>query len=295
MLDTALNCSWAYKWCVKDYAQPTLLADMPFELTAYCVVMGTAVLLVQGFYLYRVGAVSKNWYFVGVYGAICVGCYGVAIYMCYYCATHDQVAAFADIANVSWIWFGGVLFSDLSITLAMSYYLIFKPKKQIGGLVETSSPIKMIVLKAVQTNALSAICQVCIVALYARWGTALHYTYFGFIETKIYIGSFIATLNTRNPHGNGNFDSSHSKEGRTKGLGAIPSQQPVHVSVRQEIAVDGDEDGDSLGDIKASFPAQGSLAAVSASPYHHVSFEPNTTTTQDVEKGRFQQPGMGGY
>lgn len=84
------------------FVQIEKLALLPFELTAYCFVMSTAVLAVQLFYLYRrapppspprppcsgidspssraVFAVSnRNWVPVAVLGAISFGCYGIAL------------------------------------------------------------------------------------------------------------------------------------------------------------------------------------------------------------------------
>ncbi|GAA5838146.1 hypothetical protein JCM11251_004724 [Rhodosporidiobolus azoricus] len=276
--DTAFNCTWAYKWTVTYFLDPTGLLEMPWELTAYCFVMGTAVMLVQLFYLYRIAAVSRNYIFVGIFGVLCLGCWAIALYMGYVCATSDDIVAFAGISDVSWGWFAGVLFSDLCITGAMFYYLIQRPKKFGGGGTKTSSPLKLLVRNAIQTNALSAICQACIVALYAKYSTSFYYTYFGLMEVKIYIGSFIATLNARNPHGDGAFESTMTGDGRTKGFGAA-SQQPVHVSVRQEIAIDADEDDSVKGERfgHGSFPTQGEFAA---SPYR-VQFEQGV----DAEKG----------
>ncbi|GAA5889868.1 hypothetical protein JCM6882_004346 [Rhodosporidiobolus microsporus] len=279
LVDTAINCTWMYKWCVTYFTNPAGLLEMPWELTAYCVVMSTAVCLVQFFYLYRIYAVSKNRIFVALFGALCLGCYGIALYMCYYCSRSSDIAAFADIRNVSWGWFGGVLFIDLCITVAMFYYLVQRPKKLSGGATSTSSPLKMVVRNAVQSNALSAICQACIVVLYAKYPTSFYYTYFGLMEVKIYIGSFLATLNARNPHGDGAFETTISGDGRTKGFGAH-SQQPVHVSVRQEIAIDADEDDSFAGEKHGSFPSKGGLAGAAATPYR-VQFERGP----EVEKG----------
>ncbi|GAA5857980.1 hypothetical protein JCM8547_006647 [Rhodosporidiobolus lusitaniae] len=288
MLDTAINCSWAYKWSVTYFMNPADLALMPWELTAYCVVMSSGVLGVQLFYLYRLYAVSGgNYILVGILAVMSLACYGIGVYMCAYCWQHpDSIGAFADIADVSWGWFSGVLFIDLVITGSMSWYLIFKPKRQTKGAVQASSPIKMVVMKAVQTNALSAICQLCIVGLYARYPTALYYTYFGLIETKVYIGSFIATLNARSAHAEGAFDTTASAgDGRTKGFGAASRPNPVQVDVRQEIAIDADEDVDSLDN--KPFPTKGGMAATT--PYR-VQFD---NTPGEMEKGG--KRGMGGH
>ncbi|GAA5897702.1 hypothetical protein JCM8208_000236 [Rhodotorula glutinis] len=302
LLDTAFNASWAYKWGVTYFVRPQDLARLPFELTAYCFVMSTAVLAVQCFYLYRLYAVSnRNWIPVIILGGISLGCYGIALCaMGYVCSQNpDNILAFADIRTQSWGWFGGVLFVDLGITVLMFWYLVFKPRKQSGGAVKTSTPLKKVVLMAAQTNLLSAVCQIAIVFLYATWPTSTYYSFFGLPEAKIYIGSFLATLNARNPHGSGAFDdSTPSRKGfgglNAGGAGAVP-QQPVHVTVRQEVNIDAEDDdvslasrkgalagGDSAGQGSMRFPASAQFAPTPSPPYR-VQFDDQGVV--DGEKG----------
>ncbi|GAA6035534.1 hypothetical protein JCM8097_000302 [Rhodosporidiobolus ruineniae] len=299
MVDTALNLSWAYRWCVDYYAQPAQLAILPPELTAYCFVMSIAVFLIQCFYLYRLYTVSKNWLLCSVLFALALGAQGIALYMGAYCAKSTDITAFADIRSVSWGWFAGVLFIDACITAAMSWYLFFKPRKLLGHAV-TSSPLRQVIVKAVQTNALSLIDQACIVALYATYPTSFYYVYFGFIEVKIYIGSFLATLNARNPHGDGGFDTTVSQETRAKGFGARSGlgQQPVHVTVQHEIAIDDlDVDVDGADSLDKAYGAgsighghahgangQGPQFGTGA-PYR-VQFDRPARTASEMEKGR---------
>jgi hypothetical protein len=61
---------------------------------------------------------------------------------------------------------------DIAITASMLYFLVFKPK-QHSGKAATSSPIKKLLTMAYQTNATSAVCQICIVALYASYPVRL--------------------------------------------------------------------------------------------------------------------------
>ncbi|TNY18762.1 hypothetical protein DMC30DRAFT_418557 [Rhodotorula diobovata] len=300
IMDTVFNATWAYKWGVTYFMQIEKLALLPFELTAYCFVMSTAVLAVQLFYLYRLFAVSnRNWVPVAVLGAISFGCYGIALYMGYVCSQNpDNILAFAEIRTQSWGWFGGVGLVDLSITALMFWYLVFKPKRESGGMVKASSPLKQVVLKAAQTNALSAVCQIAIVILYATYPTATFYTLFGLPEVKIYIGSFLATLNARSPHASGAFDESVSRTSRgggKGGFGGFSAQQPVHVTVRQEVNIDAEDDDISLGSRKdalglgegstrGSFPATAHYATA-ATPYR-VQFDRTAGGDAEVDKGR---------
>ncbi|GAA5945911.1 hypothetical protein JCM3775_004440 [Rhodotorula graminis] len=297
LVDTAFNASWAYKWGVTYFVRPQDLALLPFELTAYCFVMSTAVLAVQCFYLYRLYAVSnRNWIPVALLGAISFGCYGIALWMGYVCSQNsDNILAFADIRTQSWGWFAGVLVVDLATTVLMFWWLVFKPKKQSGGAAKTSTPLKKVVLMAAQTNLLSAVCQIAIVFLYATWPTSTYYTFFGLPEAKIYIGSFLATLNARSPHGSGAFDeSSQSRKGfgGLSAAGTVAHQQPVHVTVRQEVNIDAEDDDVSLASRKGAgagavqgsmrFPATAQFAT--PSPPYRVQFDEQPGAV-DAEKG----------
>ncbi|GAA5852815.1 hypothetical protein JCM9279_006193 [Rhodotorula babjevae] len=305
LVDTGFNASWAYKWGVTYFIRPQDLARLPFELTAYCFVMSTAVLAVQCFYLYRLCAVSnRNWIPVIVLGGISFGCYGIALWMGYVCSQNpDNILAFADIRTQSWGWFAGVLGVDISITALMFWYLVFQPKKKSGGAVKTSTPLKKVVLMAAQTNLLSAVCQIAIVFLYATWPTSTYYSFFGLPEAKIYIGSFLATLNACSPHGSGAFDdSTPSRKGfgglSAGGGGGGVAQQPVHVTVRQEVNIDAEDDDVSLasrkgaltgggraagGGDEAPFPARAQFATTPSPPYR-VQFDDQGGI--DAEKGR---------
>ncbi|GAA6035552.1 hypothetical protein JCM8097_000312 [Rhodosporidiobolus ruineniae] len=234
LVDTAVNCSWAYSWAVDDFATPANLALMPWQFRAYFPIMTLTVVLVQHFYLYRLCAVSKNWWLFGIYvGAFCI-----------------MSALFSDFAKIG---------------ASMSLYLYFKPRKMGAGM--KSSAIRRIVLQAVQTNALSLVNAAGICAMFGVYPTALHYAYFGFMQTKIYSGSAKAPPTDTEP--------------RTTGLGARSKQQPVHVSVHHEIEVDNLEfDRDGADSVDKAFGASGGFGT--GAPYK-VQFD-RPVGVGDVEK-----------
>lgn len=63
---------------VTNFLNPMTLAHMPWQLTAYCITMPTAVLASQSFFTWRVWIISnkKNYLLVAVLMAICLACYG---------------------------------------------------------------------------------------------------------------------------------------------------------------------------------------------------------------------------
>lgn len=112
------------------------------------------------------------------------------------------------------------------------------------------------------------------------------------------IGSFLATLNARSPHASGAFDESVSRTSRgggKGGFGGLSAQQPVHVTVRQEVNIDAEDDDISLGSRKdalglgegstrGSFPATAHYATA-ATPYR-VQFDRTAGGDAEVDKGR---------
>ncbi|GAA5857982.1 hypothetical protein JCM8547_006648 [Rhodosporidiobolus lusitaniae] len=245
-VDSAIICSWAYKWGVQYFVQPQELMRLPWELTGWFLKF-TALVLVQHFFLFRLWTVSKgNWLLTGGLSALALASYGIALYMTAYTLKHNEsILAMADIQ------FGGVLVTDFGITASLLYYLIVKPQRRTGEGMRVHSPFRRLITKSLQTNAISAVLQLAIIVIYARYPSSFFYFYIAFMEQKAYAGSMIATLNARNPQNDGSFtspssfglsSSASSSRSRPKGFGSFfPSHanaQALQVSVRREVEVD---------------------------------------------------------
>lgn len=124
MIDTAFNGAWAYKvrvylltasrarhahchlpvgqWTTTYYILPDKLSLLPWELTSNCFVMSTSIVLAQHFFLYRLFSLSgKNWFVIAPVSVAALGCWGVGIYMGWYCSKHpNSIASYADITCV---------------------------------------------------------------------------------------------------------------------------------------------------------------------------------------------------
>ncbi|GAA5988560.1 hypothetical protein JCM10908_003621 [Rhodotorula pacifica] len=218
LADTAVNCAWAYRWAVSDFVKPRNLALLPWQLTAFCVFLGAAAWAVQNFYLARLFFLSRRNWLICVPIAIAINiCFALSLYMGYYCSQNtDSLTAFKHLSHFVTPWMAGALASDLA-TLDWS----------------------QVPRKLMQTNAPSTLYQLALVCLHARYPQSLRFNYLGFCSSKIYLGTFIATCNARDPHGSLSFDEMVDTR-RLKGLGpsGLP---PVHVEVEQERRVDGDD------------------------------------------------------
>ncbi|POY72814.1 hypothetical protein BMF94_4223 [Rhodotorula taiwanensis] len=218
LVDTALNCSWAYRWAVTDYVLPDRLAILPWQLAVYCFSLGVTAFLVQSFYITRLFRLSRrNYLLCGPLAFVIAGCLALSVYMGYYCSSHkDSLPAFDELSHFVTPWMAGALAIDLA-TFDWS----------------------QVPRKIMQTNAPSTLFQLALVILHALYPKSLRFIVIGFCSSKFYLGTFIATCNARDPHGSLSFDETLDTR-RLKGLGSSPLP-PVHVNVERERRVDGDD------------------------------------------------------
>ncbi|GAA5857984.1 hypothetical protein JCM8547_006649 [Rhodosporidiobolus lusitaniae] len=198
----------------------------------------TAVVSVQHFYLFRLYCISNgNKWVVGGIGAVVWGCFGIAIYMF---SLTLQMTSFLDTyktKNVSWGWFGGMLFVDLALSASLTFFLWRRRDR------EAPFSLPLIAKSAIQTNCISAAFQFAVCVLYSKSESSLVYIYVS--------PSVVKALNARDPSLDGAFPHaltslSYSHRYRLKGFGAFPflvpsslsTPPPAHFSVRQEVAVD---------------------------------------------------------
>ncbi|GAA5957282.1 hypothetical protein JCM8115_006940 [Rhodotorula mucilaginosa] len=226
--DTAINCTWAYRWAVSDFLRPADLMQLPWQVTSFCICLGTTAWAVQTFYLVRLFFLSRrNWIICVPIGLLINACLALSLYMAHYCSQHTDIVAAFD-----------------HLTLGILWYM--QQKCPFSGKINWSQVPR----KIMQTNAPSTLFQLAIVCLHYRVHTGLGFLYLGFCSSKIYLGTFIATCNARDPHGSLSFDETVNTC-RLKGLG--PSKlPPVHVAIQQERRVDGEEDEDDVSSSTAA-------------------------------------------
>ncbi|GAA5879623.1 hypothetical protein JCM8547_003551 [Rhodosporidiobolus lusitaniae] len=227
LVDTAVTSSWVYDFSVKYFAQPQMLAYWPWQLTAYAFVTGPTILAAQLFFTWRVWVVSgrKAYLLVGALLLIVVGAVGCCLYMGVWASNAVMLTEFTGIAGACWAWLGAELAADFGITLGMVWYLLIKPRRELGSSSHIeSSPLMRIVYHAFATNGVAALLQLAVVitiGISLNRGS-LEYTVAGFQESKVYIASVLAVLNARRQTDSGGaLSSSHgASDSRSKGFGA---------------------------------------------------------------------------
>ncbi|BGP58621.1 hypothetical protein JCM8202v2_006290 [Rhodotorula sphaerocarpa] len=243
LIDTALNCSWAYRWAVSFYISPAQLEILPWQLTAFCFSLGGTAWLVQNFYLVRLFFLSRrNWLLCTPIALVITGCLGLSLYMGYYCSQHsDSLIAFQHLSYYVTGWMAGSLATDLFTLGGILYYM---QRNRREPFLFRNIDWSQIPRKIMQTNTPSTLYQLAIVILNARYPKTLRFTYLGFCSSKVYLGTFIATCTARDPHGSLSFDEMLDTR-RLKGLGpgTLP---PVRVAVEQERRVEGGSGADEI-------------------------------------------------
>ncbi|KAG0656420.1 hypothetical protein C6P46_007140 [Rhodotorula mucilaginosa] len=253
--DTAINCTWAYRWAVSDFLRPADLMQLPWQVTSFCICLGTTAWAVQTFYLVRLFFLSRrNWIICVPIGLLINACLALSLYMAHYCSQHtDIVAAFDHLTHFVTPWMASALATGQSKASNSGRNKADRAFSLFGGnFAQTLRPCSAFSVprKIMQTNAPSTLFQLAIVCLHYRVHTGLGFLYLGFCSSKIYLGTFIATCNARDPHGSLSFDETVNTC-RLKGLG--PSKlPPVHVAIQQERRVDGEEDEDDVSSSTAA-------------------------------------------
>ncbi|GAA5857995.1 hypothetical protein JCM8547_006656 [Rhodosporidiobolus lusitaniae] len=200
--DTAASGAWIYEWAVDAQFDPTILSAMPWHLTSFCLCTGISVFLTQLFFTWRVYVVaSRN--VLSIPLAVLLAAFALAglacmLRMAAFTLTHDLIGEYQQMRDYMWAWCGLMIAEDILITSSMWYFIAYKPRK--GGNKETSlagSPLRTIVRRAIQTNGLSLIQQVLIIVLVASSPSTLRYGTLAFCESRVYVGSLVATLNAR--------------------------------------------------------------------------------------------------
>ncbi|GAA5889795.1 hypothetical protein JCM6882_004326 [Rhodosporidiobolus microsporus] len=255
LVDQACLGSWTFNWAVNGFMNPLLMAELPWEMVAYCFTTGTAVLITQTFYTWRIWVVGqrKNYVLVGFLLGIGFAAFACEMRMMAFCIERTQLADFVEVRGALWAWTSLVLAGDVLITASMWYYIVFKNQKR-SGVEVAQSPLMRIIHRCIQTNSLSTLVQILIMILIGVYPNSQIFGIFAWLEVKVYNGSLIATLNARHTAADSlGFDStSHTAQHTAaRGFGAKSTtngrpnrlgQTSVHVQIEHEVAVEIDDD-----------------------------------------------------
>ncbi|KAF8066573.1 hypothetical protein FPV67DRAFT_1767556 [Lyophyllum atratum] len=248
LVDTVADGYWCYLWTVTNYAQPQIMAILPISLIVEIFCVGTTSLVVQTFFAWRVWKISqeRNWMLSGFIVAMSVLQWGIVLWVVVYWSQHRSLAAVGGVLPIGYIWLVSSVVADLTITIAMVYYLGIRLRGQAA---RSKTSFNQIISRTVQANVLSLLSQVVTFALF-KADIGLYFFLNDFTVVKIYAFSLIVSLNTRKSP-TAIFDTTESSQtSRPGGIslsnlssnarGGTRPPPTVSISVRQNVDVDGD-------------------------------------------------------
>jgi hypothetical protein len=217
--DTVATGTWCYMWGVSHWGDPTIFAFMPkvFIVETFC--FGTACLLNQSFFAWRLWTITKrkNWWlplFIIANGLIQEA---VSFWLMWFFNANPLLANLGGALPTGYAWLICSVLGDLSITVGMVYYLRVKTRAQ-GMTINASSRsvLNAIIIRTLQCNVLSLMSQVAMFVMFMLKSNP-HvgaYLFFNdFLTVKIYAFSLLLTLNARKKMAS-QFDSS-TRDGNT--------------------------------------------------------------------------------
>ncbi|GAA5923828.1 hypothetical protein JCM3775_000519 [Rhodotorula graminis] len=261
LADTANECSWTWRYAVQCQLDPSILVLLPPQFIVYSAVTGVSILLVQGFFTWRIWIISgkKNFIFPGIIAVLELSAFGIALYMIYEASQRKLFREFGQVRGAPWAWLALGLLVDILITGATFYYLLFKPRKN-GATVKDAvvhSPMTRVVMLTARTNAFSLLMQVLTLWLMVWRITTFHYSITGFLEVKIYISSVLVTLNSRRSTSDTSAEfsdapgtSRFSRASKALG-GRSTASRSQHQSVQVHIEEETHVDDSSIGGLAA--------------------------------------------
>ncbi|GAA6030588.1 hypothetical protein JCM8097_006222 [Rhodosporidiobolus ruineniae] len=196
---TAIECSFAFNWAVLHFGDYSVFARLNWQMKSYFFLTGIPVLVVELYYGWRIWVISGrgNYLLTGLIGLGSIAAFACIMRGGVYTMKHDAISAFHAIRPTIIAWIVLLIAVDLLVTCGTLYYLVFRPRRDGAGLLAPNSRITSLALLTVKTNSISLFVQVFILVLLLIFPRAFHFGALSFLETKIYVGSLVATLNAR--------------------------------------------------------------------------------------------------
>ncbi|GAA6009467.1 hypothetical protein JCM10207_003792 [Rhodosporidiobolus poonsookiae] len=198
--DTACEASYAFDWAVRDWDGDMHAGAIRWQAWMYCI-FGIPVCVVQLWFGWRVWVMSGrgNYILVGLITLGSLGALGCIFRSAEYLSKHALFSAFSGVRSTILAWVALCFGVDVLLTGGILWYLWLKPRKEGGSNFRSDSRIVSLALIALKTNSLALAIQIVIVILLLAYPGNMHWGTPVFLESKVYLGSLIATLNVRDP------------------------------------------------------------------------------------------------
>jgi len=192
-LQIAMACQAAYWYLITHYGDYATLNTVIWSLTADVFLTSAIAFVVQMYMIRRIFILSRNWFISGFLTSVALLAVGSGF------AYGGRLAELGETSLIPKILFlirtalGSALAVDALITITLIYYL----NKNRSGMKSTDSIIDLLIIFAVNTGAITSLCALLDVIFHTTLPNTLAYESFYVILSKLYVNSFLGTLNAR--------------------------------------------------------------------------------------------------
>ncbi|KAF8908138.1 hypothetical protein CPB84DRAFT_1674382 [Gymnopilus junonius] len=192
--DSALNCHILYYYTVSNYLNPLALFHPVWSIIIHVAVTAISNFIIRTLFTIRVYRLSQGNHFLT--GWIMAISLSDLEHDKFYLPCSFQIPTFPDlqkIAGLMYLTFGVGTGSDLSLALALSWFL-YRSKT---GFRSTDSLIKSLLIYSVNTGMIVAVDAALGLILYILMPNNLIFLGFYLLLSKLYVNAYLATLNAR--------------------------------------------------------------------------------------------------
>ncbi|KAM5537063.1 hypothetical protein V8D89_009209 [Ganoderma adspersum] len=194
-LHVVLISHTVYIYAVTGFGQVLVLFDPTWSVLVAIILTGTSDGLVRAIFCYRIWILSgRNWF---VCGAVTVSSLVVlACSIAYPVKSWQEFHSFIDLEKVSWLLYLGlasVAVADSLISAALCWLLT----RRRSAFKRVENMIRTLVLWSVNTSALTTVCSLMSLVMYAASPHTMIYIAFYFLLPKLLLNSLLGTLNAR--------------------------------------------------------------------------------------------------
>ncbi|TNY22268.1 hypothetical protein DMC30DRAFT_415270 [Rhodotorula diobovata] len=236
----AATCS-AWTWISgKDMSSPDALIPLVPSFIFF-LVMGITICAVQLWYGWRCWVMGgrKRWYAPALIAIGALAALGCIIFLTTQISPNKVLNEFMTVAIVTFVWIVLLLLVDLVITVDTFWYLVWKPRKEHGGILPRDSRLRKLAGLAAKTNAVGLLVQILIIILLFAQPGKFIYAVPAMLESMLYSGSVIAALLAREQPRAPSMSTYTISCAHHRTSSAAPVMPPlVHRSTSHTLAVD---------------------------------------------------------
>ncbi|KAF9454683.1 hypothetical protein P691DRAFT_754250 [Macrolepiota fuliginosa MF-IS2] len=193
-LNSVCDCVYLYDSLILHFGDPQILETANWVFALEPALNGVIGGLVQGFFAWRVVALTKNW----ILGSIVIACAltggAAAIVTTCEVIKVPYFTRFQEFQAVVTLWLVSAILGDVLITSIMVWFLVSKHHKT--GFRQSDLVVDRIIRLTVQTGLITSVVAIVDLVVYLTDSTGTHLI-FNFILCKLYTNTLMSSLNSR--------------------------------------------------------------------------------------------------